>query len=63
MKIWHVKGNWEHKHTNNVISMEFIVGNDGNDPIETINEEFDMSNMIYLNGEILEVNSSFAKSI
>ena len=52
MKTWIVKGEWKHKKTGITYASSFIVVNNGEDPIKTLEEQIDFSGVVYLRGVI-----------
>lgn len=61
MKTWLVKGEWLHKATNKVHKLNFVVLTENNhDAVSEIDQHFDMSNMTYIRGEVIDLCSPTA---
>lgn len=63
MKMWQVEGEWLKKTTNRVFHMSFEIFNDGADPLETINKEVDMSDMVYQRGKVEEIKGPAVRCV
>lgn len=64
MKAWMLNTKWQHKKTNFIHSLSFIViTNDNADPIEVLKKEVDLSGMTYLNGDIEAIDAPYVYSM
>jgi len=62
MKTWTICGEWNHERTgSDVHQMQFLVfTHDDKDPLQALNEEYDLSAMTYLRGKITQVTDQKA---
>jgi len=63
MKAWEVKAFLKHKKCERYYTTSFFVVNDGEDPIATILGQEDFSGVIYLRGEVKEIETPYVHCI